>query len=203
MPGPPFGPSYRITTTSPATISPLVTASKAPLSPSKTLAGPSCFSMLVPATFITAPSGAKLPFNIANPPVELLAFCTEKITLSSGFVDTFSKFSSRVLPFIDLAFPCIKPALSNSFMTTCTPPDLSTSDITNCPPGLKSVRYGVSLLMLSKSSIDRSTSASLAIANRCNTAFVDPPIANTRRIAFSKASLVIMSRGFIPFSSIE
>ena len=118
IPGPPFGPSYRITTTSPSTISPLVTASKAPRSPSKTLAGPSCFSILVPATLITAPSGAKLPFNIAKPPVELFAFGTEKITRSSGLVETFSRFSSRVLPLIDLALPCKRPAFSSSFNTT-------------------------------------------------------------------------------------
>ena len=49
----------------------------------------------------------------------------------------------------------------------------------------------------------KSTSASLAMANKCNTALVDPPIDKTKRIAFSNASLVIISLGFTPRSSIE
>ena len=47
-------------------------ALNASLSPSYTLAGPSCLICLVPATLNTAPSGAKFPFNIIKPPVRLL-----------------------------------------------------------------------------------------------------------------------------------
>ena len=43
---------------------------------------------------------------------------------------------------------------------------------------------------------DRFIFASWAIANKCNTALVDPPRAITTAIAFSKACLVIISRGF-------
>ena len=45
-----------------------------------------------------------------------------------------------------------------------------------------------------KSSSSSSTRASLAIASRCSTAFVEPPSAITTAIAFSNASFVMMSR---------
>ena len=47
-----------------------------------------------------------------------------------------------------------------------------------------------------KSSRLSSTLAALAMAIKCNTAFVEPPNAMTVVIAFSKASLVMISRGF-------
>ena len=47
----------------------------------------------------------------------------------------------------------------------------------------------------SKSSSCRSTCASRAIASRCSTAFVEPATAITTAMAFSNASLVMMSRG--------
>ena len=46
--------------------------------------------------------------------------------------------------------------------------------------------------------MDKSTSASWAMARRCKTAFVEPPKAITTVIAFSRACLVIISLGFIP-----
>ena len=52
--------------------------------------------------------------------------------------------------------------------------------------------------MRSKSASDRSTPASRAIAIRCSTALVDPPVAATDAIAFSNAARVRMSRGFRP-----
>lgn len=39
------------------------------------------------------------------------------------------------------------------------------------------------------------------MAIRCKTAFVEPPVTITMRIAFSNAALVIMSRGFMSFSN--
>ena len=54
--------------------------------------------------------------------------------------------------------------------------------------------------MRAKSSSVRSTSASFAIANKCKTAFVEPPNAMTTVIAFSNASRVRISRGLISFS---
>ncbi len=61
MPGEPFGPSYRITMTSPATIEPLVTASNASCSESNGRARPWNSSDAAPAIFITEPSGASEP----------------------------------------------------------------------------------------------------------------------------------------------
>ena len=49
-----------------------------------------------------------------------------------------------------------------------------------------------------KSSRSNATPASFAMANKCNTALVLPPNAFTTAMAFSKAFLVMMSRGRIP-----
>ena len=65
-----------------------------------------------------------------------------------------------VLPVTVGASPCSRPAFSSSFMTTGTPPVLSRSDMTNRPPGRRSVRYGVTRLRLSKSSMSSGTPAS-------------------------------------------
>ncbi len=51
------------------------------------------------------------------------------------------------------------------------------------------------LLIASNVSSDSFTPASLAIAGRCNTVFVEPPSAISTATAFSKAAAVIMSRG--------
>ena len=67
MPGPPFGPSSRITTTSPGRICRRAPPSAHPSSPSKTRAGPvitGCFTVI----FATAPSVARLPRRIARWP---------------------------------------------------------------------------------------------------------------------------------------
>ena len=69
MPGPPAGPSPRITTTSPAWISCASTAAIASSSPSNTRAGPMCLRRSWPASLTTQPSGATLPRRIAKPPV--------------------------------------------------------------------------------------------------------------------------------------
>ena len=57
--------------------------------------------------------------------------------------------------------------------------------------------YGVLRLSRSKSSMLISTSASCAMASRCSTALVDPPIASTTIMAFSSDSFVMMSRGLM------
>ena len=72
IPGPPFGPSYRMTTTSPALICFAFTAAKASSSLLNTLAGPRCWSFFTPAVFTTQPSGARLPFRMARVPVGLI-----------------------------------------------------------------------------------------------------------------------------------
>ena len=82
IPGPPFGPSYLITTTSPSTILFPNIASIASSSESNTLAGPLWFSISSrTADFLTtAPSKAKFPFKTAIPPVSLYGFSIFLIT---------------------------------------------------------------------------------------------------------------------------
>ena len=72
IPGPPFGPSLRITTTSPGWMSFAITAAKASSSRSNTRAGPRCSMRSWPESFTTQPSGARLPRRIAKPPFGLI-----------------------------------------------------------------------------------------------------------------------------------
>ncbi len=83
-------------------------------------------------------------------------------------------------------------------MTTGTPPWRSTSFITYLPNGFRSPMCGTLSPMRLKSSMVRSTSASLAMASRCSTTFVEPPNAMATAMAFSNAFLVRMSRAVIP-----
>ena len=72
------------------------------------------------------------------------------------------------------------------------------SDMWYLPPGFVSAMCGTLSAILLKSSRLRATPASLAIARRCNTALVLPPNAFVTAMAFSKAFLVMMSRGRMP-----
>jgi len=56
---------------------------------------------------------------------------------------------------------------------------------------------GTRELMRSKSSMESGMFASLAMASRCNTEFVEPPVAATPAIAFSMDDLVIIFDGVI------
>ena len=109
-----------------------------------------------------------------------------------------SRFSATVLPVTVRQSPCSSPASSSAFMTTGTPPCRSTSFMTYWPNGLRSPRCGTRSAIRLKSASCRSTSASWAMASRCSTTFVDPPYAITTAIAFSNASLVMMSRAVMP-----
>src|SRR5436190_244991 len=71
MPGPPTGPSPRITTMSPGLISRFWIAAKHASSPSKTLAGPVIRVVFRPAILHTAPSGARLPCRMTMCPERL------------------------------------------------------------------------------------------------------------------------------------
>ncbi|SLJ83120.1 Uncharacterised protein [Mycobacteroides abscessus subsp. abscessus] len=70
MPGPPRGPSYRITSTVPGRTRPERTAVTASSCDSATTASPvkTCRSAGTPADFTTAPSTARLPHSTASPP---------------------------------------------------------------------------------------------------------------------------------------
>ena len=66
------------------------------------------------------------------------------------------------------------------------------------PPGFRSTKIGVLDAIASKSSRTSGTPASRAIARRCRTAFVEPPVAATDVIAFSKAARVRIFDGVRP-----
>ena len=63
------------------------------------------------------------------------------------------------------------------------------------PPGFRSASSGVRALIRSKSSMSSSTPTSCAMASRCSTALVDPPLAATPAMAFSIASRVMIWLG--------
>ena len=65
------------------------------------------------------------------------------------------------------------------------PPARSRSTAVNWPPGLRSAISGVRLLTESKSSMVSGTPISRESASKCNTAFVEPPVAATAAMALS------------------
>src|SRR4030095_14979630 len=67
-PGPPLGPSFRLTSTSPLPTRPPVTAAKQSSSESNTLALPRKVRLSLPGIFTTEPAGARLPRSTARPP---------------------------------------------------------------------------------------------------------------------------------------
>ncbi len=171
-------------------------------SPSKTRAVPSKTDSSKPADFTTAPSGASEPVRMVSPPVLWIGVDIWRMTLPSMWGGlSSSRFSAIVLPVTVRQSPLKRPASSSVFMTTGMPPMWSMSFITKAPKGLTSARCGTLAPIRRKSSIVRSTSASLAIASRCSTAFVEPPKAMTTAMALSNASLVMMSRARIPLRS--
>ena len=74
MPGPPLGPSYLITITSPSLYFFSLTALKASSSQSKHLALPLKNNVFIPATLTMAPPSAKFPFKPTTPPVGVIGF---------------------------------------------------------------------------------------------------------------------------------
>ena len=123
IPGPPFGPSYRITTMSPGLMRPARIASMASSSPSNTRAVPSKRESSIPATFTTLPFGASDPRRIAMPPCAWIGSPSGCTTSPSGAGGSrASRFSAIVLPVTVRQSPCSRPASSSSRITTCTPP---------------------------------------------------------------------------------
>lgn len=105
------------------------------------------------------------------------------------------EYRSAFDPSVDRSIhPSIHPPLRRSTHTTRT---LCKSSITYFPLGFKSAMNGTLSLILWKSSSVTSIPHALAIAIRCSTAFVLPPVAMTNTIAFSKLFFVIMSLGLI------
>mmetsp|Transcript_11041 Transcript_11041/g.20034 ORF Transcript_11041/g.20034 Transcript_11041/m.20034 type:complete len:390 (+) Transcript_11041:309-1478(+) len=198
MPGPPFGPSYLITTKSPFWIFPCSSPRSIASSPSNTLAGPVKVVPSLPVILATEPSGHKLPYKILMLPLSWMHLSIGLITSCalksrSGIP---AKFSATVRPVQVIQSPCNQPSFSKYFITTGVPPIWCTSSIRYFPLGFRSPSSFVLSLIRWKSSTLSSMPAVLAMASRCKTALVDPPKAFTMTIAFSKDFLVKMSSGF-------
>ena len=125
MPGPPLGPSYLITTTSPLLTTPSAIPLFASYSLSNTLAGPSKKSPSFPVIFATDPPEAILPFKIL--------MCPESfIGLFKGLIISWSldnplrlfKFSLIVFPVTVKQSPSIILFSNINFKTAGTPPTL-------------------------------------------------------------------------------
>ncbi len=202
MPGPPFGPSYLITTTSPFTISPFLIASLANFSESKTLAVPSKKVPSFPVIFATLPSLAKFPYKILIWPVFFIGSEIGFITFWFSSKDfTLDKFSEIVFPVTVMQSGCNMSLSSINFKTAGTPPTLCKSSIKYFPLGFKSAKKGVSLEIFWKSFRSKSILAVLHIAKICNTALVDPPSTVISLTAFSIALLFKISDGLMSFSN--
>jgi len=94
------------------------------------------------------------------------------------------------------------PARSSSASSAKTPPARCTSSIWYfCEAGATFARQGTPRLKRSISAILKSISASLAAASRCNIVLVEPPMAMSKLMAFSKAALVAIERGNTESSS--
>src|SRR6266699_1503333 len=83
-------------------------------------------------------------------------------------------------------------------MTWGTPPARWRSTVTNRPDGFKSHSTGTRARMAPKSSSVSGTFAAWAMASRCSTALVEPPMAMVTAMAFSNALRVRICRGRSP-----
>ena len=149
-----------------------------------------------PVILATAPSGDRLPLRMAKWPCLYMARSMVWMTLcSGGSLGTSFRTSAMVLPVMVMQSPCSKPALSRIFMTWGIPPALCRSTAKALPLGLRSHKTGVRLRMTSKSSMVHSTPAQWAMAKKCSTALVEPPVAMITATAFSMDFRVTMSVG--------
>ena len=187
MPGPPAGPSLRMTTTSPASISPAVTAAIASSSPSKTRAGPSWWRRSWPASLTTQPSGARLPRRIARPPVGLIGSSSGRTTswpwvsrASRGVLaDRLAGDGRRVL----VQQPGLDAGAGRATADAAGGVQVG-GDV--APAGLEVAEQSACARRCGRSRrSSSSTPASRAIASRCRTPLVEPPLAATAAIAFS------------------
>mmetsp|Transcript_15904 Transcript_15904/g.41237 ORF Transcript_15904/g.41237 Transcript_15904/m.41237 type:complete len:264 (+) Transcript_15904:302-1093(+) len=163
---------------------------------SKQRATPSKTRPSLPVILATEPSGARLPYRIWMWPSGLMGVSSGMITcwpsLRSGQP---ARFSAIVLPVTVMQEPSMKPFCMRYLSTAGVPPTLCRSSMTYLPEGFRSAMKGTRLETFWKSSMLSGTLQALAIASRCSTALVEPPVAMMSTIAFSNAARVMMSRG--------
>ncbi|ANB15841.1 hypothetical protein AWJ20_3485 [Sugiyamaella lignohabitans] len=125
IPGPPFGPSYLMTTTvlTPFLISPFSSAAIKSSSSSNTRAVPWKKVPSLPVILPTDPPGASEPRRICKCPLGLRGFDREaKIVCSFGKGLVSARVSFIVLPVTDKVDPSRIPCSSKVFMTEGVPP---------------------------------------------------------------------------------
>ena len=199
MPGPPAGPSLRMTTTSPASMPPRVTAAIAASSPSNTRAGPAVVAALVAGELDDAALGREVAAQdrqAAGRLDRVVERSDDVLALGLGGVagvlaDRLAGDGDRVL----VEQPGLVQALEHDAARRRPRRGRRRR---SCPPGLRSHSSGVRSLMRSKSSMSSSTPASRATASRCRTPLVEPPAQATPAIAFSSDAWVMMSLGRRP-----
>ena len=198
MPGPPLGPSYLITTTSPDLTLPASIPSQASSWLSKIIAGPEwvsiCFA--TPALFTTEPFGARLPWRMARPPV--FEYALSRVWMHSVFL------MSAPAMFWPMVFPVTvmqsvlrrESALLISFRIALMPPAASTSSICHELDGETLQMLGHFSEMVFIRWRSYLMFASFAMASVWRTVFVEPPIAMSRMNALSRDFSVTMSSVF-------
>ena len=140
---------------------------------------------------MTAPSGASEPLSTQSPPVGASGSLKGRTTSWPGASWALAASWASVRPVTVKQSGWTSPPSTSRFATKRTPPAWCSSTAVKRPQGFMSAIRGVRALIRSKSSSSRGTPASRAIAKRCRTAFVEPPVAATAAIAFSRASLVM------------
>lgn len=196
IPGPPFGPSYLMTITSPLLILLLSMAFTHSSSLLNTFAFPLNFIIFLDTAvcFTTAPFGAMFPYSIFIPPCLCTGFSLVLI-ISVDFLLFILFFR---VPFTVFWFRC--SSFCSLWSTVGIPPALCRS-ISSCgPAGLMLTRCGIFSESWLKFFCLNFISASSAMASRCSTEFVDPPSARSTIAAFRIDFFVIMSFIFVLFS---
>jgi len=142
---------------------------------SNTLALPVNTSPSLPEILATAPPGAILPRKIWRCPLFLMGFERGRIIAWFGGKEGQEEmFSAIVLPVTVGIDPFMSPAAIRNLINDGVPPICQRSSIKYFPVGAIFARKGILLLTRWKSSSVKSTSAVLAMARRCRTAFVEP-----------------------------
>ena len=91
--------------------------------------------------------------------------------------------------------PSAWPASMRRFASRRDPPAAWKCEAIYLPAGARSQMNGVRFEIASKSSMERSMPISRAMASRCRTALVDPPLAATLAIVFSRDLRVMICEG--------
>ena len=194
MPGPPAGPSLRMTTTSPSLISPLVTACIAASSPSKTRAGPAVMASLVAGELHDAALGrevaaedrdaAGLLDRVVDRPDHFLA--GRLVGLVGLLADRLAGDRRGVLvQEAELLQALGQDGGAAGGVQVGGDEAPARLEVAEARGGLRDAVEVVD--------VERRRRTLSATASRCRTPLVEPPEAATARIAFSSDSLVMRS----------